>query len=129
MENTNAYISDDTTEMLRTKVESSNNKFYNCSVGMNNKYISIKLSSPISECDDNKKKIEELNRTGNLIYRLFIDDNNELSVSAVFDIEKYSGNSTKAILDVITNLIAQLNSALIVISCRMPKQSEESISL
>lgn len=128
MEKVIKSTTDDVHEVLSAKMESSENKFYNCSIGMNDKHVSIKLSSPVNVSDGCEKKIEDLNRTGCLLYRLSIEQNKELAITAVLDVDKYSGNSMKAILDIITNLVAQLNSALIVVNCHIPSTSDANVS-
>lgn len=95
-------------------VESSCSRYYTCNVGVNDDFVSMKISSPINATNsDSEEIIRQLNDSGNLTYRLYLE-NGILYVSKVF--EKMSNASKESIVEIISNMVANLDTAIMALT-------------
>ena len=95
-------------------VKSACSKYYTCNVGVNDDFVSMKISSPVdSICENSDDIIRQLNESGDLTYHLHLD-NNTLYVSKVF--EKTSNASKESIVEVISNMLANLDTAMMALT-------------
>ena len=115
MKKENIAVDETTVENKMTAlVKSSCSKYYTCNVGVNDKFVSMKISSPVvSICKNSEEIIKQLNDSGDLTYHLYLDDG-KLYVSKAF--EKMSDTPTESIIEVISNMMANLDTALMALT-------------
>ena len=101
-------------DKMTALVKSSCSRYYTCNVSVNDEYVSMEISSPLPSVDGKSEEIiKQLNDSGDLTYQLHIDGE-ILYVSKKF--KKMSDTSKESIVEIISNMMANLDTALMILT-------------